>query len=69
MKKTLKIIAWLVTALVVTVVAAAIIIPLVIDPNDYRDEIASQVEKATGRELTIAGELSLSSPTPVRGGR
>ncbi|MEW6648519.1 MAG: AsmA family protein [Pseudomonadota bacterium] len=60
MKKTLKIIAWLVTALVVTVVAAAIIIPLVIDPNDYRDEISAAVKEHTGRELTIEGEIELS---------
>lgn len=60
MKKIIKLVAWLVAALVITVVAAAIIIPLVIDPNDYRDEISAAVKKQTGRELTIEGEIKLS---------
>jgi len=60
MKKIIKLVAWLLTALVVTVVAAAIIIPLVFDPNDYRDEISAAVKKQTGRELTIEGEIRLS---------
>lgn len=60
MKKTIKIIAWLLAALLVTVVAAAIIIPLVVDPNDYRDEISAAVKKHTGRELTIEGKIELS---------
>lgn len=60
MKKIIKIIAWLLTALVVTVVAAAIIIPLVFDPNAYRDEISAVVKKHTGRDLLIEGEIKLS---------
>lgn len=60
MKKIIKLVAWLLAALVITVVAAAIIIPLVIDPNDYRDEISAAVKKQTGRELTIEGEIKLS---------
>jgi len=60
MKKTIKIVAWLLAALVVTVVAAAVIIPLVFDPNDYRDEISAAVKKHTGRELLIEGEIKLS---------
>lgn len=60
MKKLFKIIAWVVAAMLVTVVAAAIIVPLVIDPNDYRDEISSAVKQHTGRELTIDGEIELS---------
>lgn len=60
MKKIIKLVAWLLAALVITVVAAAIIIPLVIDPNDYRDEISAAVKKQTGRELNIEGEIKLS---------
>jgi AsmA protein len=60
MKKTIKIIAWVLAALMTTVVAAAIIIPLVIDPNDYRDEISAAVKKQTGRDLLIEGEIELS---------
>ena len=34
--------------------------PFIIDPNDYKDEIAAQVEKATGRKLTLQGDIGLS---------
>ncbi|MDX1573033.1 MAG: AsmA family protein [Methylophaga sp.] len=44
----------------VLAVAALAAIPFVVDPNDYKDEIASQVEKATGRQLTIQGDIGLS---------
>ncbi len=41
-------------------VLAVLALPLLIDPNDYRDEIAARVAAATGHELTIAGDLGLS---------
>ncbi|HET8808122.1 MAG TPA: AsmA family protein [Methylophaga sp.] len=44
----------------VLAVAALVAIPFVVDPNDYKDEIASQVEKATGRQLSIQGDIGLS---------
>lgn len=44
----------------VLAVAALAAIPFVVDPNDYKDEIATQVEKATGRQLTIQGDIGLS---------
>lgn len=59
MARALKILLVILAGLVGIVVIAAIALVLFFDPNDYRDEIAEQVEKATGRELTIAGELSL----------
>ena len=60
MSKALKIILGLVGLLVVVVLAAVIIIPLVVDPNDYRDDIARAVTEETGRDFEIAGEVSLS---------
>ena len=42
------------------IVAAAIIIPLVVDPNDYKDEIVSKVKETTGRDLKIQGDIGLS---------
>ncbi|RFA33921.1 hypothetical protein CAL65_16365 [Alkalilimnicola ehrlichii] len=33
---------------------------LLIDPNDYRDDIEAIVERETGRELSIEGDLKLS---------
>ncbi len=60
MGKLLKIIFGLVALLVVIVVIAAVVLPMVIDPNDYKDEIAATVEKQTGRTLNIEGDLALS---------
>ncbi len=60
MKKTLKIIAIIVGVLVVLIAATAIIAPMVINPNDYKDDIAKAVHERTGRELRIPGNIELS---------
>jgi AsmA protein len=36
------------------------VLPLVIDPNDYKDDIASAVESKTGRQLVMEGDIGLS---------
>ena len=41
-------------------VAAALAVPIFIDLNDYRDEIGNQFETATGRRLSIDGQIELS---------
>jgi AsmA protein len=46
-------------ALVATVIAGAWF-ALTFDPNAYRDKIATLVHEATGRELTIEGDLSVT---------
>ncbi len=60
MVKLFKILGGLLLAVVVLVLVAVIVIPLVVDPNDYKGEIVAQVEQHTGRELTISGDLNLS---------
>ncbi len=45
--------------LIVAVVVAAVAIVLSIDPNDYKDDIQKAARDATGRELTIEGDISL----------
>ncbi len=60
MGRILKLLSIFVGALVVLIVVAGLIVALLVDPNDYRDEIAQTVQDATGRELTIEGDLSLS---------
>lgn len=60
MQRALKRIAALVGAAAILLVGLAIALPFWIDPNDYRDEIGALVQKKTGRELTIDGEISLS---------
>ncbi len=58
--KILKIAGIVFGVLVALVVAAMIILPLVIDPNDYRDKITSIVKEQTGRELRIIDPMKLS---------
>jgi len=60
MGKFLKFILWLLVVLVALVAIAAVVLPMVVDPNDYKAEIATAVEKQTGRTLTIEGDISLS---------
>lgn len=60
MKKLLKILAYVVVALVVVVGGVFAYISLVFDPNDYKAQIEQQVYEQTGRTLTINGDLGLS---------
>jgi AsmA protein len=46
--------------LIVGIVALAITVALLVDPNDYKDEIITAVKERTGRELKIEGDLELS---------
>lgn len=60
MGKLFKILGVLIGVILLLLVAAVVIIPLVIDPNDYKDEITAQVKEQTGRELLIGGDIDLS---------
>lgn len=60
MPTPLKILIGLFCALFLLIVSAAIALPLIIDPNDYRDTIAEKVEAETGREFRMSGDLSLT---------
>lgn len=46
--------------IIIVAIAGLIALPFVIDPNDYKQEITEQVEKATGRQLTLKGDIGLS---------
>jgi AsmA protein len=56
----MKKLAYVLIGLVGLSVVAAVIISLVFDPNDYRDEIAAEVKRETGRDLVIEGDLELT---------
>lgn len=56
MMKLLKI----VIAIVVVLAGALVAAGLLIDPNDYKDQITAKVNEATGRTLTIGGDIGLS---------
>ncbi len=60
-----------VVVLVVAVIVAGVAIIKSIDLNEYKGLIAEEVKKATGRDLTITGELNLEfgfSPAVAVGG-
>jgi len=58
--KILKVIAGLLGLVIVLTVAAIIIVPLVVEPNDFRDDIVAKVKETTGRDLQINGDIELS---------
>jgi AsmA protein len=60
MKTLLKVIAGVFAAVFILVAALFAWVAFVFDPNDHKDRIASAVYDATGRKLSIEGDLSLS---------
>ena len=57
MNKLLKWILAGVGVVIILFVIAAVALPLLVDPNDYKDEISASVLEETGRELTIGGDI------------
>jgi len=61
-----RLLLWTIAALAALLLTAVIVLPRLIDWNDYRDEIAAAAERATGRPVTIAGDVRLLLlPTPT----
>ena len=60
MGRALKIIGVLFAVVVVLIVGAVVYITTVVDPNDYKEQIAEAVGESTGRQLTLEGDLELS---------
>ena len=58
--KAVKIVGLVVGGLIAVVLLVGLAVSLFFDPNDYRDELAAQVQEQTGRELEIDGDLKLS---------
>lgn len=58
--RAVKIAAYIAGGLIALIVVALLLIVLLVDPNDYRDDIERMVESKTGRKLTLGGELKLS---------
>ena len=62
---TMKKVLYGIAGLIAILIAAILIVPSVIDWNDYKAEIAAEVKKATGRDVTLNGDLSLAIlPSP-----
>jgi AsmA protein len=60
MASLLKKFLYAVVAVVVFLVVAAVLVAVLFDPNDFREDIAAEVESRTGREFVIEGDLGLS---------
>jgi AsmA protein len=60
MSRPIKILAWLIAAFIAVFALGAVFLLLFFDPNDFRDDIAEAVNKQTGRELLIEGDVSLA---------
>ena len=60
MGKLLKFILSFLALIIGLVVILAIALPFIIDPNNYKQQIASTVEEHTGRTLMIEGDMQLS---------
>ncbi len=60
MGKLFKVLGVLIAVVLLLVVAAIVVLPMVVDPNDFKGEIVERVQKQTGRDLKIAGDLDLS---------
>jgi len=59
MGKTGKWILGTLAALIVLLVALTLSLPLLIDPNSYKDLIARKVQEQTGRQISIPGDIAL----------
>ncbi len=59
MGRIIKLIGMVIAAVLVLFVALMLGLSLLVDPNDYKDDIAAAVERNTGRQLTLEGDLEL----------
>jgi len=65
MAKLIKFFLWSFITLIVVIILAAVLIPVLIDPNDYKDEISQQVYNTTGRTLSIEGDIDIAVSLPL----
>lgn len=56
----LRWLAGFILSLLLLLAVAAVVIPRVVDPNDFREEISQLVQDSTGRELRLSGDLTVS---------
>jgi len=60
MGKLLKVVIGLIALAAALIIALALVLPFIIDPNDFKSRIADAVQENTGRALNIDGDISLS---------
>lgn len=59
MAKLLKLLMLVAAVVLVLAMVAILVVTLLFDPNDYKPEIVTAVDDATGRTLTLEGNLEL----------
>ncbi|MEC4749115.1 AsmA family protein [Methylomicrobium sp. Wu6] len=60
MRKTLKVFVIIFGLLILLLVVAVGVLPLVVDPNQFKPQLAEIIKDKTGREVEFAGDLQLS---------
>lgn len=60
MAKTVKIIGGLIIGLIALVAIGATVVLFVVNPNEYKPQIAALVKDKTGREVSFGGDIKLS---------
>ncbi|MGH8402571.1 MAG: AsmA family protein, partial [Gammaproteobacteria bacterium] len=58
--RSFKIAGIVIAIIIVLIIILVIVLPLVINPNDFKPQIAKAVQDKTGRELSIPGNIKLS---------
>jgi AsmA protein len=58
--RALRIIGIIIGCIAAVLVAAAIALWLIVNPNDYKGRIVAAVESSTGRELSLPGDIHLA---------
>ncbi len=58
--RALRIVGIIIGCIVVVLIAAAILLWLIINPNDYKGRIEAAVRTSTGRDLTLNGNIQLA---------
>jgi AsmA protein len=58
--RALRIVGIVIGCIVVVLIAAAIALWLIINPNDYKGRIEAAVQSSTGRSLTLTGNIHLA---------
>src|SRR5512143_1131923 len=66
MNRPLKILGIVVGVIVLLFVALLVAVAVLVDPNDYKDDITAAVQRATGRQLTLDGKLQLEVFPTIR---
>lgn len=58
--RALRILGIIIGCIAAVLVAAAIVLWLIVNPNDYKGRIVAAVKSSTGRELSLSGDIHLA---------